>query len=125
MDTSPTETYPICHTLSLHSALPIYLTSPTEEPALHRALHTGPGEIFTLRDEGDASAHHENQEERVDDCPMVAGENHRPFLGDVVLTLDRRPPEQPEDRADQDVFEQPIEHRASPFPSSRQCLRRE
>lgn len=58
-----------------------HLTGPTEEPALHRALHTGPGEIFTLRDEGDASAHHENQEERVDDCPMVAGENHRPFLG--------------------------------------------
>src|SRR3546814_8729532 len=83
MDTSPTETYPICHTLSLHSALPIYLTGPTEEPALHRALNTGPGEIFTLRDEGDASAHHENQEERVNDCPMVAGENHRPFLGDV------------------------------------------
>ncbi|OEI70083.1 hypothetical protein Cus16_0706 [Curtobacterium sp. ER1/6] len=46
---------------------------------------------------------------------MVRGEDHRPLRGDVLTPDDPRPEEGEDERAEQEVLEQPVGHRRLQF----------
>src|SRR3546814_5662949 len=72
------------------------LARATEEVLLKPALESGRVEIFGLRDEGDATRQGERHEEPVGIGQVVAGQDRRAGLGDVVEIL-RGGPERSEE----------------------------
>lgn len=82
-----------------------------EEHLRQPALDALAGEVLGLGDERHPPLHDQRREDRVGERQVVAGEDHRPGVGHVVQPLDLRAEDQPQQRAEEHVLHQPVQHR--------------
>ena len=92
---------------------PMLLKKNARQPALDAPA----GEVVGLGQEGDVPGHDERQEDRVGERQVVAREDRRTVVGHVLEPLDPGPEEQPEQRPDEHLLEQPVEQRHLPTQS--------
>src|SRR5690606_38444919 len=67
--------------------------------------------VVRLGRERHPPGHHEGDEHRVDEAEVVAGEDRRTTLRDVLGALDLWPEQHLHQRADENLLEEPVEHR--------------
>src|SRR3546814_15800220 len=67
-------------------------------------------DLFGLRDEGDATRQGERHEEPVGIGQVVAGQDRRAGLGDVVEILRGGPEDDSQDGPEGDELQEPVEH---------------
>ena len=91
-----------------------HLAGAGEELLLEPALDARGGEVLRLRDERHPPRQRERHEQPVGVRQVVAGQDRGALVGDVLGTLGVRAEDQPQERAEGDPLQEPVEHRRPP-----------